>query len=130
MPGKPALGALLPKGPLAPGNVQVADAVDGAGGGPGSQVALGAGVVEGAVASGAGVVEGAVASGALGVTGDIGETVALGPDGVAGGVDGSGDGGMAPSPTSGSGAPCGASIGGAPAGRTIASTCALVSLMR
>src|SRR5689334_13414433 len=112
MPGKPALGALLPKGPLAPGNVQVADAVDGAGGGPGSPVALGAGVVEGAVASGA-----------LGVTGDIGETVALGADGVAG----SGDGGMAPSPTSGSGAPCGASIGGAPAGRTIASTCALVS---
>jgi hypothetical protein len=76
------------------------------------------------------VVEGAVASGALGVTGDIGETVALGADGVAGGVDGSGDCGMAPSPTSGSGAPCGASTGGAPAGRTIASTCALVSLMR
>ncbi len=48
----------------------------------------------------------------------------------AAGVPGNVDGGAAPSPTSGS--PTGRSIsgGGTPAGRTIASICALVSLMR
>ena len=65
MPGKGVLGRLLAKGPLAPGNVQVAEAVDGIGGNAGRPGAFG-------------VVEGAVASGALGVTGDSGETVALG----------------------------------------------------
>ena len=114
MPGKGVLGRLLAKGPLAPGNVQVAEAVDGIGGNAGRPGAFG-------------VVEGAVASGALGVTGDSGETVALGVDGLAGGIDGSG---IEPAPRSGSVPPRDDSTGGAPAGRTIASICALVSLIR
>ena len=127
-PGRPVLGDKFAKGPFAPGKVQVAEAVEVAdtGGAPAIVGELG-GVVIGDGALGA--AEGAVVSGAFGVTGESGETVPPGAAGRAGTGDGSGVCGNEPAPSKGSVKP-GVEAAGVPAGRTIASICALVSLIR